>query len=139
MYRGLKKTYEFGMHGTLYPRPYTVHHYLTEAIKTMGKTSKLDDVKNKEEKITEATQEYCHKNKRSLLDFFGENLIDWYLEWSRMWLGCFSAITKPLKQLTCSACGNGDSPTAPQHLAFRYFSCCCRWLSCVVLSLLFLI
>lgn len=51
-----------------------------------------------------------------------------------MWLGCFSAITKPLKQFTCSACGSGVSPTAPQDLAFRYFSCCRRWDSFVVFS-----
>lgn len=41
------------MHGTLYPRPYTVH-YLTEAIKTLGNTSSLDDVNNnKEERFPE--------------------------------------------------------------------------------------
>lgn len=57
------------MHETLYPRPYTVH-YLTEAIKSLGNTSKLDDINNKEEKITEVTQEYCHMEKRSLLEFF---------------------------------------------------------------------
>lgn len=37
------------MHGTLYPRPYTVHHYLTEAIKTLGNKSKIDDLNNNKE------------------------------------------------------------------------------------------
>lgn len=87
---------------------------------------------NKRRGITEATQEYGHGNKRSLLIFvwflfisfiysfiiFREKKTSvWCQEWRCVRSGCFSAITKPLKQrlpAVLVATGFSDH-TRPSH------------------------